>query len=514
MMFLPLIFSYAEIHYHLKKIYPLYFKKFPEIIADIPSRFIYSKFRYLPILIIIKDSHFFPIKLKKVVIRIKNSYISFEKVFQFDQSINKPYFSTIIKLKDETAEFNQEGYVNIDVIIHFRRNNIDYTCTNDNYDLACKPFIVYFSNKPLPYPKNWYAGDTHYHSSYTADQVEFGADIPATVEMARVMGLDWFFVTDHSYDLDDTLNDYTINDPNLPKWKKFLKEIETLKSDKIKVIPGEEVSIGNLRNRNVHLLAINYEKFIKGSGDSAEKWFSNKPEEQIRNIAKLHNNDNLFIAAHPWEKVPFLQKITLRRDNWHEKDFTEGGINYLQIINSNDRSTLDRSKKKWSDLLLKGRKIYIVAGNDAHGNFNIMRQIKLPFLKLFSNRKQIFGKYHTVFNYTENDPVQGLKKGRIIVSNGPFLDLNLSAFGKTFAIGSTVECGNYNLEFTASTGKEFGRIKTVNLFYGNYKLVSEKLIKDPRNHSKIELKSPGYIRMEMQTESDGIVLTNPIWIED
>ncbi|KQC09543.1 MAG: hypothetical protein APR54_12755 [Candidatus Cloacimonas sp. SDB] len=513
-MFLPLIFSYAEIHYHLKKIYPLYFKKFPEIIADVPSRFIYSKFKYLPILVLIKDSHIYPIKLKKIVVRIKNSFISLEKSSEFDQIIDSPFFSTIIKLEDETEEFNQDGYVNIDVIIHFSKNNKDFSCINDNYDLPYKPFICYFSSEPLPYPKNWYAGDTHYHSSYTEDQVEFGADIPATVEMARVMGLDWFFVTDHSYDLDDTITDYTVNDPKLPKWKKFLKEIEELKSDEIKVIPGVEVSIGNQRNRNVHLLAVNHDKFIKGSGDSAEKWFSNKPEEHIRNIAKLQNNRNLFIAAHPWEKVPFLQKITLRRDNWHEQDFAEGGINYLQIINSNDKSALDESKKKWSDLLLKGRKIFIVAGNDAHGNFNIMRQIKLPFVKLFSNRKQIFGKYHTVFNYTDNDPIKGLKKGRIIVSNGPFLDLNLSASGKTFAIGSTVTRGNYTLEFTASSGKEFGRINAISLFYGNYKLDSERLIKDPQNYSEIELKIPGYIRMELLTEFDGVVLTNPIWIEN
>ena len=47
--------------------------------------------------------------------------------------------------------------------------------------------------------------------------------------------------------------------------------------------------------------------------------------------------------------------------------------------------------KIWVKLLLNGHRKYIYAGNDAHGNFNIYRQIKIPMINLLEEETQRFG---------------------------------------------------------------------------------------------------------------------------
>jgi len=81
-MYLP--FLYAETHYHLKFLYPLYYKKEPEIITDIPTRVIKSISKKIPILLLIKDADKFPVFVEKLEITVlqKNKttkqYIEFE----------------------------------------------------------------------------------------------------------------------------------------------------------------------------------------------------------------------------------------------------------------------------------------------------------------------------------------------------------------------------------------------------------------------------------------------------
>jgi hypothetical protein len=280
-----------------------------------------------------------------------------------------------------------------------------------------------------------------------------------------------------------------------------------------RVNPGEEVSIGNAKSRNVHLLAINHDKFIEGSGDSAERWFRNKPQHHLTEIKTLHSDSNLFIAAHPFEKIPFMQKITLRRGNWKTEDFENSGITFLQAINSAEPDDVFESIEKWKNLLLKGYKYFIVAGNDAHGNFNVMRQIKSPFWKLFSSQKQTFGKFFTAFKYSENDPINGLKTGNVIVSNGPYLNFSLKKEEHLFPIGSTVEAGKYELIYETETSAEFGEISEIITYIGNLRNRKEQVIYSPAPGLVLDFESGSYIRISMKTDKGGIAFTNPVWIK-
>ncbi|MDN5354416.1 MAG: hypothetical protein PWQ09_1172 [Candidatus Cloacimonadota bacterium] len=499
-MFIPFIASYAETHYHLKYLFPKYFTKFPEIIFDIPKRVCTNRSNTLPLLLIIKDADKFPIKLLEIEIKILG-YNSYKEIF--NRKIETPYFSVIIDLD---ISHLSPGKYQLIAEIKVTKKNKTYLFINDNYQgLTPVPFQFHITDK-LPYPTGWYAGEPHYHSNYTNDQVEFGADLGSTTVMAKAMGLDWFFVTDHSYDLDDKPDNYLQFDPHLSKWKDMQSQVSQHDSPDCRILAGEELSVGNFKHRNVHLLIINNQKFLQGFGDSAEKWFHNKPTMNISNITK--EPAALYIAAHPNERVPLIQKISLRRSNWQTDDFLENNIQFLQIIN--DDNHIDSSIEYWKELLLAGHKFFLLAGNDAHGNFNLMRQIEKPFLKLFSNRNQIFGNWHTVFKYKENTPIEGLKNKQIIVSNGPFMNFWLEDATGSYHIGQTIAAGNYKINWELATTEEFGDFTQIDIWQGYQQ--RETRLKKQINGASVYLPASSYLRFSGKTQKGGRVFCNPIWL--
>ncbi|MDY6914961.1 MAG: hypothetical protein SVM86_01415 [Candidatus Cloacimonadota bacterium] len=500
-MFIPFIASYAEVHYHLKYLFPKYFTSFPEIITDIPFRLCLKRTSKLPVLLIIKDADKFPIKLLEIEIKILG-YNSYKEIF--NKKISQSYFSLIIPI--ELSDFKPGKYELI-TEIKVAHKGKTYLFINDNYkNLTPQPYVFEIVSD-TPFPENWYAGELHYHSSYTSDQVEFGADISSTTTIAKAMGLDWFSVTDHSYDLDDNPENFLQTDPNLKKWKMMQHDVKANDSDECRIIAGEELSVGNCEGKNIHLLILNNKEFIYGTGDSAEKWFKNKPTINLSELKK--EKQALYIAAHPNEKVPFLQKISLRRGNWQISDLVNTRIEFLQIINGHNK--VDRNIEFWKSLLLQGYKFMILAGNDAHGNFNQMRQIAKPFLKLINKNEQLFGKWQTVFHYNQNTPLKGLLQRKIIVSNGPFLNFWLEKNKNMFYIGNTIEPGKYKLHWETFTNSEFGKFKEIkiNLGYNG----SEKQLLNLKNGSLISLKTNSYIRMSGKTKKGGKVFCNPIWID-
>jgi hypothetical protein len=509
---LPLLLGYAEIHYHLKFLYPRYFLKEPEIIADIPIRCIQESSSTLPVLIIVKDADLFPVTIKNINVLVTGENQEISGIYDIEIKLSQKYFSKILKV--DLSRFQPEQWLNVTVEFQYEIKGKPKTTINDNYpELIKKPFRFFYAGNKLPFQKNWFLGDPHYHSIHTADQVEFGADILSTKQMAKAMGLDWFFVTDHSYDLDDCVENCTKNDPELPIWKEMKQEVVKTDDKDFRVIAGEEVSIGNSDGKNVHMLAINHDEFIEGSGDSAEKWFRNKPQHLITEIKQKHSIENLFIAAHPFDEIPFAQKLTLRRGSWHPDDFINGDIKFLQIINSANPDEIYSNILKWSQLLLQGKKYFILAGNDAHGNFNVMRQIKSPFWKLFSSSKQVFGKFFTAFKFSNNHPVAGIKNGELIVSNGPFINFQLQQNKQIYNIGSSCPKRKATFVFETATNIEFGEITRIVLHIGDLTSMKETKIENPESGKVIDLPECGYLRMSLTTEKGGLSFTNPIWVD-
>lgn len=505
-MYFPLL--YAETHYHLKYLFPKYFKKEPEVIFDLPFRVVLNRVRNIPVFIIVKDADRFCGKIEDILIKIlcngKTEYRKITETFELSKKLE--YFKININISEEWIE----RFVDISVSFSLSTAGGCKKYTNDNYYGTKEHYFrTYISQKFLDDLYGWYAGDVHYHSEYTSDQVEFGAPLEVTKDIAYSMGLDWFFVTDHSYDLDDCEDNYLINDLELPKWNDLKRKSRELSDSKLKIVFGEEVSIGNLNNQNVHLLSVNEDCFISGSGDSAERWFKNIPEESIKNIPEIDSDENLFIAAHPFDKVPYLQRILLNRGNWDISDFKKANISFLQLINGQSPEIVEMMFNKWLNLLVEGNDFLILAGNDAHGNFQYMKQISVPFIRLMCRKEQLFGQYFTLFHYAGNMPVKGIKNKRIIVSNGPFIEFFLDEA----TIGDTVCKENANLSYSVYSDNEFGNINEICLYVGDRLTKKIKKTYNIENACQIKLPQYGFCVMTVKTVKGHIAITNPINIK-
>ena len=535
-MFYPML--YAETHYKLKYLYPRYYKREPIVLFDIPSRVLLKRTNStLPVFLLIKNANLYPATIsdiiinvffnkKKYTIQLENIIITHSKLeyFQFDitvaaisdrhPSVGNAFIrsASVSAISDrqingETPSVQWRSEIadtdrHITVNISFKINNIPYI--NDNYFPASPHnFKVVLSKQDTIFPKGWHIGDAHYHSSYTSDQVEFGAPIEMTKSIAYSMGLDWFFVTDHSYDLDDKEDDFTSNDPNLPKWKKMKEECERLSDENVRILYGEEVSIKNNKGKNVHLLAINHPDFLPGNGDGFE--LNNEiPSLSTNGVSPFLQNDtpesnnSLLIAAHPFEPVPLLQKIFLKRGQWSLTDLKH--VEYVQLINGKTIQENLIQIDKFFKLLLTGKKYKIIAGNDAHGNFQFMKQVKLPFVNLICKKEQIFGNYFTAFQSEKNNPLDGIKNGKSLISNGPFIDFDFN----------NVDSVNYQYIIQPQHGK----IVKLQLIIGDVscKKITKIQLNIKKKKKKLKIGNDLFVAMLLITNNGYVAVTNPVYV--
>ncbi len=523
------IFLYAETHYKFKGVYSRLIKKEPEIVADAPFRVDSGK--EIPVLILFKDSHRYPVEFLKLEIELKAGKQVSVSHFEFkNKIIDRKFYSQIFYVK---PPFSYIGMVALNVAIHIKVGSQVRRYFNDNYRISShEPLRVYVSEKPLPRLKNLYFGDIHWHSKFTEDMVEFGAPIESAIPMAKALGLDFFAVTDHSYDLDDDPDDWLKNDPAVPKWNAMKNEVADLNhSDgEIVILPGEEVSAGNSRDRNVHLLVINSEKFFPGKGDGAEKWLRTRPDMSIPEILEGLAPESLAIAAHPEMSFPFLQRLFLRRGSWETEDFQHPRLIGYQIWNGEEDDSFFLGSDIWRELLLSGKRLALFAGNDAHGNFNRFRQIGFPFLTFLESDNQIFGKMRTgvlvtqVFNY--QNLVRAMQQGRTIVTNGPVAALAVeNERGDSAEIGDEIGGKQLTVSLRAVSSAEFGKFAEIKIILGDLKqkreieifnLSPENKIFEFENSIQIESAPIGYVRAEVTTQDEENkiyrCLTSPVYL--
>jgi hypothetical protein len=528
-LFATLLILYAEIHYTLKGVFSRLRKTEPEIIADIPHRV--ERGAKLPVLIIVKDAHQHPIHLESVDIEIRNNGKT--QCEHFDLHALKmaiPYWHRVLEIST-TDEF--EGRSEVDVFIKITQEGKSKFIKNDNYAATSHaPFELNIAAEQLPHINGWHFGEFHCHTNYTSDQVEFGAPLGASALLARAMGLTFFCATDHSYDLDDRPDNYLLTDPNLTKWKTMqseIREINRQNADFV-IVPGEEVSVGNHQNRNVHFIILNHPEFLPGAGDGAEKWLRTKPDLLISEVLDRINSNSVAFAAHPTAKPPFLEWLLVRRGSWRLRDCRHAGMHGLQIWNGVDDG-LEEGKQLWIQLLLEGRRIFISGGNDAHGNFNRFRQIGWPFLTMRENHQHLFGAVRTGVllenALTLDHLLEGFKRGRMVVTNGPLVDVRAhNRRGDRVGIGGEISGSEIAITCECKSTQEFGGLSELRLYCGSLTENKEKLLFSrstfgDRFHHREQLDFNGppekcYFRAELNSERGTrklLCLTNPIWLQ-
>ncbi len=505
------MFGYAEIHYSFLPGLSLISKKQPEIITDAPVRI--TPGQEIPLLLIIKDSHIYPIDIISVEITVfeKNAKLIYKKVLEDNIfRIEKPLFSRIYNLPAYNYE---DKTVTINTKIEFRSGKNIYTVLNDNLPtLSHGQLEVRISSEKMPAPENYFYGDIHVHTSYSTSHVEFGAPIKDTAKMAKAMGLSWIVTADHSYDLMCSEDNFLSMDSNIPLWKKQQEDIKKIPNDNFVILNGEEVSCGNKKGQNVHLLSIGNKEFIKGSGDGARRKLNKKPELSVSEAVKQVNEQNgVCFAAHPKCSLGWLHKLALNRGQWSDDNFLSG-IKGLQFWNGLRDKGFFVGRKKWKELLLKGHKLNIVAGSDAHGDFNRLRRLKTPFLSLTEDKNLYLGNARTCIylpSLSKENLINNLQNGKYIVTDGPFMDIELK--------GDSLLC-------TARSTKEFGKLINMKIYGGiEDKEVIIKEIKWEENKECFAFEKTftvntkvKYFRGELSSLADKkylFCMTNPVWVE-
>ncbi|MBN1292998.1 MAG: CehA/McbA family metallohydrolase [Candidatus Latescibacteria bacterium] len=496
------------------------FRKWPEIICDAPSRV--DPGRPIPVFIIIKDAHLYPIQLEKVAIHLRYEQ-GFERIAQFpygEETISEPIWWDSINIMPEFP-----GVMNIMVSIIVRKGRKRVQVNIDNYrGTTHSPLKVHAAASYLPKASNWYRGDIHCHSYYTSDQIEFGAPLEVMSFAAFCMGLDWIAVTDHSYDLDDFNNDYCKEDPLLAKWHMMRNKAKFLSPATI-VIPGEEVTCRTISGHNCHLLSLDSEKFIKGSGDSGEKGLKTKTEKSVGEaVRECIEWNGLACAAHPLEDIPFLERVILARGKWTNTDMEYPGLSALQVYNGIKDRGFRIGKEAWIRLLLKGKRIYAFGGSDAHGDMNRRRHIMMPLMSMGEDDSHTLGSVCTCVkanSRNKEDIVEGLKKGRALVSDGPFIDLSIAQNSFIAFPGSEISGLPCKIKADIFSSSEFGTLKNACILAGKKGDPDEKelvFLNDNFSDYKrslernLSLSEFSYIRAECTTVSGKNCFTNPIWI--
>ncbi len=523
-----LILLYPEIHYTFKYFpFSRYRIEEPEILTDAPYRI--GPGKNVPVLLLIKDADRYPIRLHSVTFRIGASVNDQSISFSMDQTISEAWWHRLffLEIPDEMRGRAIEIQSEISCRVHAQEKKI----LNDNFPgLSHRPLNVFCAREPLPSKAGWIYGDLHYHTNYTSDQVEFGAPLDATVEAAKSIGLDFFAATDHSYDLDDREDDYLNNDPHLVKWKKLQSAVADRNlADKTKfvILPGEEVTCANAKGQNVHCLVLNGPEFIPGSGDGAERWLRTDSEFSVPEIGEKTPASAIALAAHPKDPAPLFEKIFIRRGQWHSEDCRAKNISGLQILNGLDNRAFRAGLTQWTDQLLLGDRIFIFAGNDAHGNFNRFRQVKTPMLKLHEiENHQRFGWAKTCVRLGEEPPtvdniIRSMKNGRTVITNGPLV--LFSAFNESkqcFQLGDEASGKRFHIFINSLSSEEMGALEEIRIIQGELhkKETVVKLIKVFPQPFYFDLdfhfQGASYLRCEAVTTKKLFCYTNPIWFTE
>jgi len=467
---------YAETHFRFP-VSRLY-RKEPVILVDAPFQVCPGEL--CPIWLITRKANLFAIYAEEIYGEWKNvSGKSIPFKLPIEKQFDKKFHFE--ELNFEKPE-NCSGLWMLNIFVKYKVKGKEKICERWNYPfLPPEPLIINFLKEAPPKPEGWFAGETHCHSSYTSDSVEFGAAPDVLQKAAKAVGLDFVCVTDHSYDL---MNE-----------KKFQK----MKADTALplLIAGEEVSCGNSKKQNVHLLVFGNEHYIEGHGDGGRRWWNTKPDLSISEAI----GNNIAYAAHPKLRMLLAEKILLKRGHWSYRDLTENNICGIEFWNGFRGRDFYEGRKLWIKALLAGHKLLPLGGNDAHGDLNDYTAVKQPLWSLRCNSEHVFGQVRTVIPDDGKTPFSCVPKN-LYITDGPAL---------------WFEDGKLHAKST----EDFGEFLSITIFRGcegkpNFEKKEDMQIGDSYEREyefefEISLNNSLYVRAECETTCGKFAMTAAIY---
>ncbi len=512
---LPLLALYAETHFRFFRGFPsLLYRRTPEIVFDVPRRI--DPGLPLPVMLLINDIDRFPIELGSVTIAINSpgkppSSVVFEE--PREQEISHPlrHQSRVFLFRIDRSRLpDRDIFVNAKTLYR-QKGRKQQTVLNDNLPSSTKnPFRCHVAESTLPGRDFCSYGDLHVHTQFSQSHVEFGPPVEVIQAMAHAYGIDFLGITDHSYDLACHPENYLLEDAAVKRWDLLLEDIHAHERNEPILIPGEEISVRNHRGSIVHLCGVGMSEFIAGSADGARRNKVHTISHSIPEaIDKLHQQGALAYAAHPGASSSLLQGIFLKRGSWDDAD-VKAQLDGFQAVNSGFFGSWDRAKRLWVKMLLENRKVPLLGGNDAHGDFNRYRSIGMPFLQVSELPNRYFaGAVTGLYGkpMSSEQVMEKIRAGETFVTEGPFITISSSVEPLDSVIGHHVPPGTERLFAIFATTHESGMPVALCVFRGtiggeesvvlskNYADSAELFVAEEFALERIEGK--GYLRAEL-----------------
>jgi len=125
--------------------------------------------------------------------------------------------------------------------------NLKVTFKLDGWPSQSFYLRVRLDAQPLPHLANWYRGDPHVHSAYTDNPAERGHGLEVTRQAALDAGLDWIVLSDHSTDLNPERFAAELDEVRKYRDARFV----FVRGEEVTVASGKAVLLSTL-----HLLAL------------------------------------------------------------------------------------------------------------------------------------------------------------------------------------------------------------------------------------------------------------------
>ena len=474
---------YAETHFRFFRFFPnLLFRKFPEVIFDAPRRV--GPRCDLPVLLLLSDLVNFPAQCLSVSVSISQPGNS-PRLFTFDNiepcTVVHPFSrqssAYVFRISRQALG---SGAILINCTATIKRGRKTRTILNDNLIGSSKfPFSCFLAEEPLPGSAMSSLGDVHVHSHYSQSHVEFGPPLIVIDEFSKCYGNDFVAITDHSYDLACSMDNYLKADPHIERWKSLHEEADNNDLKNI-IVLGEEVSCLNSKGKVIHLCALGLKNYLPGTLDGGRPVRVGAIQLSLTEaITQSHEQQGVTFAAHPGSTMGFMQRFFLKRGNWEQKDY-HTSLNGIQGINNGFGKTWRRAKSMWIKELLKEHKLTLVAGNDSHGDFNRYRYLSIPFVSIGESFTRHFSYAMTgIYGKTSSkqDVIQALKQGKTYVTTGPFLCMGFgdSPMESIISQEDITLSGRIIVVSLIST-KEFGNPWCIRLYCGDLQAHKETCI--------------------------------------
>jgi len=473
---------YAETHFRFLGLSPsALFRREPEVVFDLPRRL--ANGHDLPVILLINDIHQYPITIESVQVTVSRMGGNSKPVlFEYGSDIIKnseidhpmknimgAYLLTVPR-----SELT-DGEIFVNACLRYRRvkkgvvGKHTRAVLNDNLVTSTKyPFRCTVTGEPYPEDDLCSYGDLHCHSQFSRSHIEWGPPIEAIGRAAEACGLRFAAVTDHSYDLACDPDNFLRQDKDLRMWELYKSSINEYGGEAV-LIPGEEVSVLNSKKGVVHLCGLGVSEYISGTLDGARKNIHSFKQLTIEEAAEeIERQGGISFAAHAGAKPGVFQRIFLGRGSWSVHDLCEklGGI---QAVESDFSEMWARGKNIWVSMLQKGHRVPLLAGSDAHGDFNRYRAVGVPFLQIYENANRCMGSVRTGVYGRRVDVkeiISGIKDAATFITNGPFVTICDKRRPDISLIGSKTVSDTTNLCVRASSTKEFGALSAVSVIIG------------------------------------------------